>query len=100
MTVATPAKNLGLTPNEAWRLYEEPRVTLIWRREELREVYRADAALLRRVRIGVRFRAADLRRKWRVAGVSGVLNRGLWAGVLTYEGIDQVTRERVYRRVK
>ena len=100
MTVATPAKNLGLTPNEAWRLYEEPRVTLIWRREELREVYRADAAILRRDRIRVRYPPADMRRQWRVAGVSGVLNRGLWAGVLTYEGIDQVTRERVYRRVK
>lgn len=97
MMIGTPAKHLRLTLKEAWALYAyaEPG----WKSDEIQASREADAARLRRaVRVGQRFRASDLRHKWHVRGVSSLLERGLWAGVLTYEGKDGL--ERVYRRVK
>ena len=95
----TPAKHLGLSSPEAWRVFRTPRTDL-YRREDFVVAYQEDARSLRRLPIGRRFTASELRHRWGVAGVSNVLSRGLWAGVLTYDARDAVTGERIYRRVK
>lgn len=92
----TPAKHLGLTAKEAWALFESVRPDM-YRREELLKMRRQDGKMLRRIRVGTRFTASELHHRWRIY-VSGMLERALWAGILTYDG--RVGCERIYRRVK
>lgn len=94
-----PAKHMNLTAEEAWAVYTYVRPDM-YQREALVKIYERDAALLRRIRIGQRFRCCDLRARWKTVKVpiSGLLERAYWCGIVTVDGLNG--SDRIYRRVK